>query len=181
MGQLHGQLSQTQTKLQCAIEQIRILTLQVNSNASVATAATTTTASTATTTGSHSKMSKVNHQFGKDIIPNMFYGKQKNDFREWAENSAVYLSAQCVGAFETILEWLVMEKERLGTLSSTLQKKSHPKKLSSKNTFIQKHFHPKTLSSKTISSKREDNFIHDIFIQKRVHPMTLSSKNSFVQ
>ena len=40
---------------------------------------------------------------------------------------------------------------------------------------------PKTLSSKTISSKREDNFIHDIFIQKRVHPMTLSSKNGFVQ
>ena len=48
-------------------------------------------------------------------------------------------------------------------------------------TFIQKHFHPKTLSSKTISSKREDNFIHDTFIPKRVHPMTLSSKNGFVQ
>ena len=41
---------------------------------------------------------------------------------------------------------------------------------------VQKHFHPKTLSS-----KREDNFIHDTFIQKRVHPMTLSSKNGFVQ
>ena len=66
----------------------------------------------------------------------------------------------------------------LGTLSSKLQKK---KKNSSKNTFIQKHFHPKTLSSKTISSKTEDNFIHDTFIQKRVHPMTLSSKNGFVQ
>ena len=70
---------------------------------------------------------------------------------------------------------------RLGTLSTKLQKNS------SKNTFIQKHFHPKntfiqkTLSSKTISSKREDNFIHDTFIQKRVHPMTLSSKNGFVQ
>ena len=58
-------------------------------------------------------------------------------------------------------------------------------------TFIQiakkKKTHPKTLSSKTISSKREDNFIPDIFIQKRVHPMTrvrpmtLSSKNGFVQ
>ena len=59
----------------------------------------------------------------------------------------------------------------LGTLSSKLQKT-----LSSKNTFIQKHFHPKT-----ISSKIEDNFIHDTFIQKRVHPMTLSSKNGFVQ
>ena len=69
----------------------------------------------------------------------------------------------------------------LGTLSSKLQKKTHPKTLSSKNTVIQKHFHPKTLSSKTISSKREDNFIHDTFIQKRVHPMTLSSKNGFVQ
>ena len=61
------------------------------------------------------------------------------------------------------------------------EKKTHPKTLSSKNTFIQKHFHPKTLSSKTISSKREDNFIHDTFIQKRVRPMTLSSKNGFVQ
>ena len=70
---------------------------------------------------------------------------------------------------------------RLGTLSSKLQKKTHPKTLSSKNTFIQKHFHPKTLSSKTISSKTEDNFIHDTFIQKRVHPMTLSSKNGFIQ
>ena len=65
----------------------------------------------------------------------------------------------------------------LGTLSSGLVH-FHPtcnKKL------IQKHFHPKTLSSKTISSKTEDNFIHDTFIQKRVHPMTLSSKNGFVQ
>ena len=81
---------------------------------------------------------------------------------------------------------------RLGTLSSKLQKKTHPKTLSSKNTFIQKHFHPKTLSSKTISSKREDNFIprhfhpktgssNDTFIQKRFRPMTLSSKNGFVQ
>ena len=52
--------------------------------------------------------------------------------------------------------------------------------LSSKNTFVQKHFHPKTLSSNTISSKTEDNFIHDIFIQKRFHPMTPSSKNGFI-
>ena len=56
------------------------------------------------------------------------------------------------------------------------KKKTHPKTLSSKNIFI-----PKTLSSKTISSKTEDNFIHDTFIPKRVHPMTLSSKNGFVQ
>ena len=50
------------------------------------------------------------------------------------------------------------------------------KKNSSKNTFIQKHFRPKTLSS-----EREDNFIHDTFIQKRVHPMTLSSQTIFIQ
>ena len=55
-------------------------------------------------------MPKVNHQFGKDIIPNIFDGKQRNDFREWAENSALYLSAQCVDACEILLEWLVMEK-----------------------------------------------------------------------
>ena len=62
-----------------------------------------------------------------------------------------------------------------------IAKKTHPKTLSTKNIFIQKHVHPKTLSSKTISSKREDNLIHDTFIQKRIHPMTLSSKNGFVQ
>ena len=62
VGQLQAQLAQTQTELQYAIEQIRILTLQVNSNASVATAAATTTAPTATTAGSHSQMPKVNHQ-----------------------------------------------------------------------------------------------------------------------
>ena len=60
----------------------------------------------------------------------------------------------------------------LGTLSSKLQKKKN---------LIQKHFRPKTLSSKTISSKREDNFIHDTFIQKHFHPKTLSSKNTFIQ
>ena len=37
---------------------------------------------------------------------------------------------------------------------------------------IQKHFHPKT-----VSSKKENNFIHDNFIPKRFHPRTVSSKN----
>ena len=113
VGQLQAQLAQTQAELQYAIEQIRILTLQVNSNASVGTAAATTTAPTATSAGSHSQMPKVNHQFGKDIIPNIFDGKQRNDFREWAENSALYLSAQCVDACEILLEWLVMEKDHV--------------------------------------------------------------------
>ena len=88
---------------------IRILTLQVNSNASAAT----TTAPATTTAGSHSQMPKVNHQFGKDIISNIFDGKQRNDFREWAENSALYLSPQCVDACKIILEWLVSEKEHV--------------------------------------------------------------------
>ena len=96
-----------------AIEQIRILTLQVNSNASVTAAAATTTAPTTTTAGPHSQTPKANHQFGKDIIPNIPDGKQRNDFREWAENSALYLSAQCVDACEILLEWLVMEKEHV--------------------------------------------------------------------
>ena len=69
----------------------------------------------------------------------------------------------------------------LGTLSSKLQKKTHPKTLSSKKTFVQKHFRPKTLSTQNTFVQTEDNFIHDTFIQKRVHPMTLSSKNGFVQ
>ena len=84
VGQLQAQLVQTQQELQYAIEQIRILTLQVNSNASAAAAAATTTAPATTTAGSHSQMPKVNHQFGKDIIANIFDGKQRNDFREWA-------------------------------------------------------------------------------------------------
>ena len=105
VGQLQAQLVQTQAELQHAIEQIRILTLHVNSNASVTAAAATTTAPTTTTAGSPSQMPKVNHQFGKDIIPNIFDGKQRNDFREWAENSALYLSAQCVDACEILLEW----------------------------------------------------------------------------
>ena len=50
---------------QYAIEQIRILTLQVNSNASAAAAAATTTAPATTRAGSHSQMPKANHQFGK--------------------------------------------------------------------------------------------------------------------
>ena len=112
MGQLQARLVQTQQELQYAIEQIRIL-LQVNSNASAAAAAATTTAPATTTAGSHSQMPKVNHQFGKDIIPNIFDGKQSNDFREWAENSALYLSAQCVDACKILLEWLVSEKEHV--------------------------------------------------------------------
>ena len=54
-------------------------------------------------------------------------------------------------------------------LSSKLQKKTHPKTLSSKNTFIQNHF---------IQKRRQFHPRH--FIPKRVHPMTLSSKNGFV-
>ena len=110
VGQLQAQLAQTQTELQYAIEQIRILTLQVNRNTSAVTTAATTTEPTATSAGYHSRMPKVNYQFGKDIIPNIFDGKQRNDFREWAENSALYLSLQCVDACEILLEWLVMEK-----------------------------------------------------------------------
>ena len=59
-----------------------LLTLQVNSNASAAAATATTTAPATTTAGSHSQMPKVNHQFGKDIIPHIFDGKQRNDFRD---------------------------------------------------------------------------------------------------
>ena len=103
VGQLQAQLVQTQQELQYAIEQIRILTLQVYSNASAATAAATTTAPATTTAGSHSQMPKVNHQFGKDIFPSIFDGKQRNDFREWAENSALCLSAQCVDACEILV------------------------------------------------------------------------------
>ena len=55
----------------------------------------------------------MNYQFGKDIIPSIFDGKQRTDFREWAENSALYLSTQCVDACEILLEWLVMEKEHV--------------------------------------------------------------------
>ena len=103
-GQLQAQLAQTQAELQYAIEQIRILTIQVNNSASAAasaataTAPSTTTAPADTTAGSHSQMSKVNYQFGKDIIPNIFDGKQRK---------------QCVDACEIILEWLVSEKEHV--------------------------------------------------------------------
>ena len=119
VGQLQAQLAQTQAELQYAIEQIRILTIQVNNSASAAASAataaatSTTTAPADTTTGSHSQSPKVNYQFGKDIIPSIFDGKQRTDFREWAKNSALYLSTQCVGACEILLEWLVMEKEHV--------------------------------------------------------------------
>ena len=113
VGQLQVQLVQTQLEPQFAIEQIRILTLKVNSNASAAAAAATTTALATTTAGSQSKMPKVNYQFGKYIIPNIFDGKQRNDFPEWTENSALYLSAKCVDACEILLEWLVSEKEHV--------------------------------------------------------------------
>ena len=113
VGQLQAQLAQTQAELQYAIEQIRILTIQVNNSASAAASVTETTVPADTTTGSHSQMPKVNHQFAKDIVPSIFDGKQRNDFREWAENSALYLSTQCVDACEILLEWLVSEKEHL--------------------------------------------------------------------
>ena len=119
VGQLQAQLAQTQAELQYAIEQIRILTIQVNNSASAAasaataTAPSTTTAPANTTTGSHSQSPKVNYQFGKDIIPSIFDGKQRTDFREWAENSALYLSTQCVHACQILLEWLVMEKDHI--------------------------------------------------------------------
>ena len=102
VGQLQAQLAQTQTELQLAIEQIKVLTIQVTNNAAAAAAAATvpntTTAPADTSTGTHSQMPKVNHQFSKDIVPGIFDGKQRNDFREWAENSALYLSTQCVDA-----------------------------------------------------------------------------------
>ena len=119
VGQLQAQLAQTQAELQYAIEQIRILTIQVNDSASAAasaataTAPSTTTVPADTTTGSHSQSPKVNYQFGKDIIPSIFDGKQRTDVREWAENSALCLSTQCVDACEILLEWLVMEKEHV--------------------------------------------------------------------
>ena len=115
VGQLQAQLAQTQAELQYAIEQIRILTIQVNNSASAATATaqSTTGAPADTITGSHSQSPKVNYQFGKDIIPSIFDGKRRTDFREWAENSALYLSTQCVDACEILLEWLVMEKEHV--------------------------------------------------------------------
>ena len=113
VGQLQAQLAQTQAELQYAIEQIRILTVQVNNSASAAASAAATTVPADTKTGSHSQSPKVNHQFGKDIVPSIFDGKQRTDFREWAENSALYLSTQCVDACEILLEWLVMEKEHV--------------------------------------------------------------------
>ena len=53
-------------------------------------------------------MPKVNCQFGKDIIPNIFDGE-----RLWEVGSKLYLSAQCVDACEILLEWLVSEKEHV--------------------------------------------------------------------
>ena len=121
VGQLQAQLAQTQTELQLAIEQIKVLTLQVANNASAAAAAATTSSTTTapayTSTGPHSQTPKVNYQFSKDIVPGIFDGKQRNDFREWAENSALYLSTQCVDACEILLEWLVMEKEHVDELA----------------------------------------------------------------
>ena len=96
-----------------------MLTIKVNNNASAAAAAATATVPNTTTvpadtpTSSHSQTPKVNYQFGKDIIPSMFDGKQRTDFGEWAENSALYLSTQCVDACEILLEWLVTEKEHV--------------------------------------------------------------------
>ena len=112
MAHLQAQLAQTQAELQQAVEQIRILTAHANSNLPAP-------APTDAPTGSHSHVPKVNYQFGKDIIPSIFDGKQRTDFREWAENSALYLSTQCVDACEIILEWLVSEKEHV--VDSALQ------------------------------------------------------------
>ena len=103
VGQLQAQLAQTQAELQYAIEQIRILTIQVNNSALAAASVAETTVPADTSTGSHSQLPKVNHQFGKDIVPSIFDGKQRTDFREWAENSALYLSTQCVDACEILL------------------------------------------------------------------------------
>ena len=100
MAHLQAQLAQTQAELQQAVEQIRILTAHANSNLPAPAPADAPT-------GSHSHVPKVNYQFGKDIIQSIFDGKQRTDFREWAENSALYLSTQCVDACEILLEWLV--------------------------------------------------------------------------
>ena len=98
---------------------------KVTNNAAAAAAAatvpSTTTAPADTSTGTHSQTPKVNYQFSKDIVPGIFDGKQRNDFREWAENSALYLSTQCADACEILLECLVMEKEHVNE-SATLIK-----------------------------------------------------------
>ena len=98
----------------------------------------------------------------------------KREKQEWANVKPKLENARRTRGISVRYTFIQMRKK-------LIQTHFHPKTLSSKNTFIQKHFHPKTLSSKTISSKTEDNFIHDTFIQKRFHPMTLSSKNGFVQ
>ena len=113
MGQLQAQLVLTQQELQYAIEQIRILTLQVNSNASRGRSS----GNDHSAGYDNSRVSLSNAQ-GKpsvlqDIIPNIFDGKQRKDFWVWAENSALYLSAQCVDACEILLEWLVSEEEHV--------------------------------------------------------------------
>ena len=104
------------------IEQIRILTLQAKQRIGGRSSGNNHSAG-CDKTGSHSQMPKVNHQFGKDIIPNILDGKQRNDFREWAAYSALYLSAQCVDACEILLEWLASDKEHV--IDTEIQTRCH--------------------------------------------------------
>ena len=116
VGQLQAQLAQTQTELQLAIEQIKVFTIQVTNNASAAAAAATvpsTTAAPDTSTGFPFSDAQSELPVQQRHRPGIFDGKQRNDFREWVENSALYLSTQCVDACEILLEWLVMEKEHV--------------------------------------------------------------------
>ena len=55
--------------------------------------------------------------------------------------------------------------------------KNHPMTLSSNESSIQKHIHPMTLSFEIVSSRTENNFIHDNFIQKRFHPKHFDPKS----
>ena len=121
VGQPQAQLAQTQAELQCAVEQIRILTIQGEQQRIGSCISDCDN----NTSGHHNRfplsIAHSESSVWQGHRSQHFRRQQRTDFLEWAENSALYLSTQCVDACEFLLEWLVMREGARGGSSSPIQ------------------------------------------------------------
>ena len=52
-------------------------------------------------------------QIGRDSIPNVFDGKDRNSFTEWAENVGLYLSCFDDNGLGILTDWAALERETI--------------------------------------------------------------------
>ena len=118
VGQLQAQLAQTQAELQYAIEQIRILNNTSEQQRISGYGHSTEYDRSASRHHNRFPLSIAQSELPVRQGYHSEHLRRQTENRlqgmdQWAENSALYLSTQCVDACEILLEWLVMEKEHV--------------------------------------------------------------------